>query len=114
MSSYNGPFERRRLSRWFTTLAAHHAPELAPGQAFVLVLQALGMDNDLAARAMGNRPATVANQARRARERALPPSVGPTRPAASAWAFLHRRCCLASAWARAADVVEDDGKQLLQ
>lgn len=91
--------EPRVLRDHLESLAGFHVTDIAPRQALVLVLEALGMSTNEIGLVLGVSQHTISNQATRVRMRCLPPTIEASRATASAWSWLHRPCCLATAWA---------------
>jgi len=66
----------------------------------LLVLLAAGLSNREAATAMDIAAQTIHRHSQEARLLVVPSALEPTRDNATAWACLHRNCCLATEFAQ--------------
>jgi len=100
-----GPIvEPEAIRNHLESLQEHHVADIAPRQALVLVLEGLGLSAGEIGIVLGVSRHTVANQASRVRMRCVPPTIDVSRASASAWTWMHRDCCVATAWATVTSV----------
>lgn len=81
-------------------LAEHHVWALPPREGELLTLWAAGMSDTECASALDISKHTVESFSASARHRVVSQPMAPTHANAQSWAFHHRACCLATAWAR--------------